>query len=138
MNAAELDYSFSRQVPASVLQTLLGQTSWANERTEDEVMQVIASSPVQLGVWDGDRLVGYARALTDGRFRALVDDVVVDEGQRGRGIGKEIMRRLLDRLAAVDQVVLLASDASAAFYIKLGFEPSRANCLVRRKTPPSP
>ncbi len=138
MSTGELDYSFTRLVPASALRSLLGQTSWANGRTEDEVLQVIANSPVQLGVWDDDRLVGYARALTDGRFRALVDDVVVDEVQRGSGIGKEIMRRLLERLAEVDQVVLLASDASAAFYVKLGFEPSRANCLVRRRTPPSP
>lgn len=138
MSAAKLDYSFSRQVPASALKSLLGQTSWANGRTDDELMQIIANSPLQIGVWDGDRVVGYARALTDGRFRALIDDVVVDEDLRGSGVGTEIMRRLLERLAAVDQVVLLASDASAAFYVKLGFEPTRANCLVRRKTPASP
>jgi ribosomal protein S18 acetylase RimI-like enzyme len=109
------------------------QADWASGRTDDELRQLMENTPVQLGVWEGDRLVGYARALTDGRFRALIDDVVVDERQRGSGIGTEMMRRLIERLVAVDQVFLLASDTSVAFYSKLGFELTRANCLVRRR-----
>ncbi len=133
MSGVALEYSFSRPVPVAALKSLLGQADWASGRTDDELRQLMENTPVQLGVWEGDRLVGYARALTDGRFRALIDDVVVDEGQRGSGIGTEMMRRLIERLVAVDQVFLLASDTSVAFYSKLGFELTRANCLVRRR-----
>jgi hypothetical protein len=75
---------------------------------------------VQLGVWQADRLVGYARALTDGRFRALIDDVVVDEAQRGSGIGSEIMRRLVGYVTRVDEVFLLADDRNVFILFALG------------------
>lgn len=125
-----LDYSFQKPIPVSGLRSLFAQTSWANTRSDAEIALVIEASNVQLGVWRGDHLVGYARALTDGRFRALIDDVVVDEAQRGSGIGSEMMQRLVARLAGVDEVFLLANDRNAGYYARLGFEPCKANCLV--------
>ena len=124
-----LDYSFDKPIPVPALQALFRQTSWASNRTDSEVALIIANTPVQLGVWQADRLVGYARALTDGRFRALIDDVVVDEAQRGSGIGSEIMRRLVAHLSRVDEVYLLADDRNAAYYSRLGFVLSQANCF---------
>jgi predicted GNAT family N-acyltransferase len=124
-----LDYSFDKPVPVAALQALFRQTSWASNRGDREVALIIANTPVQLGVWQADRLVGYARALTDGRFRALIDDVVVDEAQRGSGIGSEIMRSLVAHLTRVDEVYLLADDRNAAYYSRLGFVLSKANCL---------
>ena len=124
-----LEYSFDRPVPVTALQGLLRQTSWASNRSDPDVELMLAKTSVQLGVWQTDRLVGYARALTDGRFRALIDDVVVDEAERGSGIGREIVRHLVDHLSEVDEVYLLADDHNAVYYSSLGFEFSKANCL---------
>ncbi|HEV7291030.1 MAG TPA: GNAT family N-acetyltransferase [Devosia sp.] len=78
----------------------------------------------------GDRLVAYARVITDGRFRAFIDDVVVDRSLRGAGIGTEIMKSLLERLSSVEGVFLLASDKNALYYARFGFERTTANCLA--------
>ena len=128
-----LEYSFDKPVRVPALQALFRQ-GWASNRSDPEVALIIANSPVQLGVWQADRLVGYARALTDGRFRALVDDVVVDEARRGSGIGSEIMRRLVSRLAGVDEVFLLADDRNVSYYLRLGFVLSTSKCLYWRNS----
>jgi predicted GNAT family N-acyltransferase len=129
-----LDYSFHKAVPVSALQALFRQTSWAAHRTASDVALLIANTPVQLGAWHAELLVGYARALTDGRSRALIDDVIVAEAHRGSGIGGEIMRHLLARLAGVEEVYLLADDRNAAYYSRFGFVQSTANCLCRRNS----
>lgn len=44
--------------------------------------------------WDGTRLVGIGRALTDGHRYAVLAELIVDPDYRRRGIGRELIRRL--------------------------------------------
>ena len=79
--------------------------------------------------WDGDRMIGFVRAISDGVTNAYVCTMVVDEAYRGRGIGTELVRRLIgDR----DRVrwVLHSSDEAIPFYQRLGFE--LADNMMRR------
>jgi ribosomal protein S18 acetylase RimI-like enzyme len=46
---------------------------------------------------DGDRLVAFARALSDGVSNAYVSTVCVLPNYRGRGVGREVVRRLVER-----------------------------------------
>lgn len=46
-----------------------------------------------LGAWDGSRLVGALRLLSDGYEWTVVTDIMVDPAYRRRGIGRELMRR---------------------------------------------
>ncbi len=115
-------YAFSRTIPEDALQALFAQTGWAATRTPEAIRTMLDSTRVCLGVWDGDRLIGFARAVTDDRFRAFVEDVVVDEAYRERGIGAEMMRRLLARLAHVAEIALVCDDKMIPFYERLGFE----------------
>jgi ribosomal protein S18 acetylase RimI-like enzyme len=48
-----------------------------------------------VGAWAGDRLVGFVRAVTDGAFRAYVEDVIVAPDARGAGIGRSLIDHLL-------------------------------------------
>ncbi|MBX5154508.1 GNAT family N-acetyltransferase [Rhizobium lentis] len=125
-----VEYSFDRPIPIEALKVLFLQTTWARDRNEDDIAEIIAKSAVQLGTWQENRLVGYARVLTDGRFRALIDDVIVDETCRGRGLGREIMEHLLVRLTRVEEVFLLANESMALYYEHLGFTRTAANCLM--------
>jgi predicted N-acetyltransferase YhbS len=53
----------------------------------------------------------------------------VDEAERGQGIGGEMIRRLVSRLSAVEEIFLLTNAQNADYYSRLGFEVSKSTCL---------
>lgn len=67
------------------------------------------------------RIVGTARALSDGVCNAYVVDVWTHSGYRLRGIGRTLIERLLHRLPG--QHVYLWTDTAPEFYTRLGFRP---------------
>jgi ribosomal protein S18 acetylase RimI-like enzyme len=78
-------------------------------------------------------LVGFARAISDGAFNAYISTVAVLPDYQKRGIGRELIRRLLDGRDNL-QFVLHAHDKAYPFYLHLdlGFEPFE-NVLARRR-----
>ncbi|MEL6611102.1 MAG: GNAT family N-acetyltransferase [Bacteroidota bacterium] len=107
--------------PAEV-QALLDQTDWADGRSPDGVARLLATGPY-VTARAGGQLIGFARALSDGRYRALIEDVIVDAEWRGRGVGDALVQLLLDtHLSHVDQVHLGCEEANVAFYERFGFE----------------
>ena len=118
--------------PADVL-ALLRQTTWARERTLEGVEAMLAATGIVIGAWRGKRLVGFARALTDEVYRALLDDVVVDESERGRGIGDGLVRRLLDDLSGVEVVLLRCGEELVPFYERHGFRRAGSVAMNYRK-----
>lgn len=68
------------------------------------------------------RVVGSARALSDFGRRAMIFDVVVADDCRHQGIGRAMMRLLLDHEALADtSIVWLATRDKVAFYEAFGF-----------------
>ena len=54
----------------------------------------------------------------------MIDDVVVEESRRGRGIGSELMQRLIKRLREmeIEEVFLRCGGDVVPFYQRHGFE----------------
>jgi GNAT superfamily N-acetyltransferase len=81
--------------------------------------------------------VGFARVLTDyGRF-AFLADVFVLEAHRGKGLGKLLVKAVLDHQALKDtEVWLLATRDAHGLYGRFGFhgltEPEKFMILRRR------
>jgi ribosomal protein S18 acetylase RimI-like enzyme len=71
------------------------------------------------------RIVGMGRVISDGASDGYIQDVVVFPEFRGRGIGREIIRRLTDRCvdAGLTWIGLVAEPGTQKFYEKLGFQP---------------
>jgi GNAT superfamily N-acetyltransferase len=65
--------------------------------------------------------VGFARALSDGRFAAYVEDVMVHEAYRRRGVGEEIVVLLLEEIGTVAKVNLFCESPVTRFYEANGF-----------------
>ncbi len=89
-------------------------------RTRAELAQQIAGARWVVSAWDGARLVGFARALSDGVTNAYVSSVMVDAEYRRRGIGRELLRRIVEGRESV-RFVLHARQDAMAFYRALGF-----------------
>ena len=126
-------YSFDRQIEPEQLQGLLRQTGWANQRSIEGIQKMLDGTLVILGAWEGNHLVGFVRVITDGIYRALIDDVVVEESKRGTGIGSELMRRVVDRLSEVEEVFLRCGQHVVPFYERHNFERSNGVIMDLKK-----
>lgn len=121
-----------REIPADAVKGLYDSEPWWPERSVDAIARVLARYPA-VGAWDGPRLVGFARAFTDGSFRAQIEDVLVLDGYRRRGIGRALVGRLLEELEHVDAVTLFCNRRLARYYEHLGFTEFAKLAVMHRK-----
>lgn len=95
---------------------------WAKGIARDVVEKAIANS-LPFGLFDGDRQIGFARAITDYAWYAYIADVFVDEAYRGRGLGKLIIEAVTSypELQGLGRMMLGTDDAHG-LYRQFGFE----------------
>ncbi len=117
-----LSYSFDVPVTPMQVKRLFEQTHWANGRSPEAIEAMLRNTFTYLTVWQGERLVGFARVLTDDVYRALIDDVVVDNELRGQGVGSSMMRHIMERFGHVEEVMLGCREEVVPFYERLGFK----------------
>lgn len=70
---------------------------------------------------DSTRIVGFARALCDEVSNGYISMVAVADNRRGQGIGRELVRRLINDDVGITWV-LRAGRGSSGFWKRMGFE----------------
>ena len=88
----------------------------------DVFQGMLQNASVTVTAWDGERLVGIARTLTDFTYVAYLADLAVDAAYQRQGIGKQLIQETRQRLGHECRVVLLAAPQANDYYAKLGFE----------------
>jgi GNAT superfamily N-acetyltransferase len=71
--------------------------------------------------WDGERLVGISRTLTDFCYVAYLADLAVDQAYQRKGIGRSLIERTQTALGDNAVIVLLAAPAAESYYPHVGF-----------------
>lgn len=104
---------------------------WAKERSIEDLSVAIANSEPVISVWDGERLIGFARATSDGIYRATIWDVVIDPDYRGAGLGRKLVETVLShpRMNRVERVYLMTTHQQR-FYERIGFESNSTTTMV--------
>ena len=110
---------------AEQLHVLYQQEWWTKGRSLEDVRSMLADQAYVYGMCEAEteKLVGFARVLSDGVFKAVVFDVIVDPGHRGQAIGRKLMERVLadPRLSRVSHFELYCLPELAPFYESFGF-----------------
>lgn len=83
---------------------------------------MLANANLTISAWDGEKLVGISRNLTDFAYVAYLADLAVDEQYQRQGIGKRLIEETKARLGPSCMIVLLAAPKANAYYEHLGFE----------------
>ncbi len=75
------------------------------------------------------KAIGMGRAISDGVSDAYIQDLAVLPEFRGRGIGKQILARVLRGILerGICWIALIAEGGTGDFYRKLGFEPEEGD-----------
>ncbi|MBD2016929.1 GNAT family N-acetyltransferase [Microcoleus sp. FACHB-53] len=125
------------QIDYHQLQALFGLGAfWAKERKIDELKIAIANSEPVISVWDGEQLIGFSRATSDGIYRGTIWDVVIHPDYRGVGLGRKLVETVLShpRMNRVERVYLMTTHQQS-FYERIGFETNSTTTMVLYNQP---
>jgi ribosomal protein S18 acetylase RimI-like enzyme len=78
------------------------------------------------------RQIGFCRAASDRTSFVYLADVYVLEEYRGRGLGLELVREMVERSELRDRKWLLHTEDAHGLYRKLGFTEPNYKVLERR------
>jgi len=116
------------------LQKLLDRnTFWAKSRTINDLKKCLSNSDVVISLWVGKEIVGFGRALTDGVYRGVLWDVVIDQNYQGKGLGTIIIKNLLSskEIKNTKKLYLMTTNKKL-FYSQFNFkEVTSQNLLIR-------
>ena len=106
------------------LQKLFNQNAeWAQNRSIPDLMNCLSKSDVIISLWIDKKIVGFGRALSDGIFRSVLWDIVIDHNYQGKGYGKVIVNALLEsKSIKKTKKIYLMTTNKKDFYTQLNFE----------------
>ena len=117
----ELDDAKERVDLDEVHRFLSEVSYWAKGRPRDVQGRLVREAARVVGLYDGDRQVGFCRAASDGTSFVYLADVYVLEEYRGRGLGEELVREMVDRGPLAGVRWLLHTTNMHRLYRKFGF-----------------
>lgn len=106
------------------LHQLYLQQTWSNTRTLEETHLVASGSSLTLAFVDNDNnLIAFTRVLTDGIFKALVFDVIVDAQYRSQHLGSNLITAVKNhpRVQRVKHIELYCLPELQSYYQQFGF-----------------
>jgi ribosomal protein S18 acetylase RimI-like enzyme len=100
------------------------RSSGLNRPIEDaaRIEKMFVNSNLVISAWDGERLVGVSRSLTDWSFCCYLSDLAVHKDYQHSGIGRELVRRTREATGEQCMLLLLAAPAAVDYYPKLNME----------------
>ena len=109
---------------------------WAQERRLEDLEIAINNSNPVVSVWVKEQLIGFARATSDGIYRATIWDVVIHPDYRSYGLGQKLVETVLSHplMCRVERVYLMTSHQQS-FYEKIGFVCNTTTTMVLYNQP---
>jgi GNAT superfamily N-acetyltransferase len=101
-------------------------TGWNQEYrlSPQELSAAVLNSWCVITAYEGERLVGFGRVVSDGVVHAMIYDLITDPTFQGQGIGTEILARLVSKCneAGIRDIQLFCAKGKRDFYEKRGFK----------------
>jgi spermidine synthase len=116
------------EFPGDMLEHIAGfyiSAKWITPEDDTAfLLPALSGSTLVAGAFDGERIIGCARAISDGCSDAYIQDVFVSPEYRGHGIGRRLIKVLTDKLECmgVDWIALVGEPGTEEFYRRLGWQ----------------
>jgi GNAT superfamily N-acetyltransferase len=109
---------------------LLGSSYWAANRSRQVVEKSVAQS-FCFSLFHRENQIGFARVITDRATFSYLCDVIVHPDHRGKGVGKWMIRCILEHPEIGETKIALFTKDAQPLYERFGFGPHTFDCLVR-------
>lgn len=110
---------------------LFETTGWNSEYclTSDELDQSLSNSYYTISAYEGSKLVGFGRIVSDGVIHAMIYEMIVDPDYQGEGIGSNILNKLVEKCLKnnIRDIQLFCANGKKEFYERHGFTPRDSN-----------
>ncbi len=106
----------------------LGERRPVNDR--ERMGAMLRNANLVITAWDGARLVGISRSMTDFVYATYLSDLAVRLSHQRRGIGKELIRAT-QRECPKATIILLAAPKAVEYYPHIGFTRHDSAWLLR-------
>jgi GNAT superfamily N-acetyltransferase len=121
----DIQYHTDRAISEAEFVDLLRRSTLAERRPVDDpkcIQAMLRHADLLCTAWDGPRLVGVARSVTDFEYCCYLSDLAVDQAYQKRGIGKKLIELTQSKLGARANLILLAAPKAVDYYPKIGFD----------------
>lgn len=128
-----IDIRSGASVSTEDIKRLWDKIPFSRGRDPETIRLAILGTDLFVHAWDGHRLIGTARVLTDGAYYATLWDVIVDPDYQSQGLGKLLMHHAVEPFLerGFSFIALFAAKDKEGFYEKLGFKPHGRGMTLR-------
>jgi ribosomal protein S18 acetylase RimI-like enzyme len=130
-------YQHSRPITEQEFIDLLKRSNLAERRPIDDpdsLKAMLKHADLLCTAWDGPKLVGVARSVTDFEYCCYLSDLAVDVQYQRIGIGKNLLRLTQSKLGDKAKIILLAAPDAETYYPRIGFEAHKSAWILPAKS----
>lgn len=111
--------------------SFLKRSYWASERPP-EVVEASIRNSLCYGLYHEGRQIGFARAVTDRATMYWLADVFIDEAYRGKGLGKILVRTVVESEELRGLTGRLGTKDAHELYKQFGFVMDEGRAMAKR------
>lgn len=120
-------------VEPDALADLFRAVGWYRKANDvPRLARMLEGTTEMVSAWDGPRMVGFARAVSDQAYNGYISSVAVHPRWQGKGLGERLITALMEQNDEI-KFVLTAVPGIHGFYEKLGFTQDPEGMVRYRK-----
>lgn len=120
-------------IPSSVVRELFVRNQWDDWLPEEDIKWYLDHSHYVASAWDSSRMVGIAVLVGDGRKYLELENLLVDEEYRRKGVAKDLMAHVMQAVRRAKPYAVkieVYEETTEAFYRTFGFTRNEGTWLL--------